>query len=314
MIDWDGLVLAPLASTFGEPATYTPAGGSPFPIIGVFDEAYHELDLAGGMPVTTAEPVLGVRTAQFASPPQQGDTLTIAPHHRDLRGQGSAPRRPWAGPAQAQPGALTMADATMLARRQVRLAALAALQAGLPADVLIDSPGDWATPPEKLPAVLLRVGSEHKQSIMRGPPEFTTTIMVEIEARLSAATATAAQDAIEALGYAIEQVLFTNQALIGIIQQYATVDTQVEITAEGKTHFGAFKMLLGVELPEMFDPSVSVVFPSLQTIGIDLDLQNVFDAAGTYPDPPFPDSVTPAPRTTGPDGRNEGALVIAIPT
>ncbi|HQT79768.1 MAG TPA: hypothetical protein PLD10_22215, partial [Rhodopila sp.] len=84
----------------------------------------------------------------------------------------------------------------MLARRQVRLAAVAALQSitGL----TVQSPGDWATPPEKMPAALLRVVSERKDSVVKQMPEFTTTVTLEIQLRTQALTASAAQDAIEA--------------------------------------------------------------------------------------------------------------------
>ncbi len=76
-IDWDGNVLAPLFDIFGQAVTYAPAAGASFPITGVFDEAYREVDLAGGMAVTTDMPVMGVRLAEFTVPPAQGDTLTV---------------------------------------------------------------------------------------------------------------------------------------------------------------------------------------------------------------------------------------------
>jgi hypothetical protein len=53
------------------------AGGGPFQIAGVFDEAYREVDPAAGMALTTETPVLGVRLSQFPLPPLQGDALTI---------------------------------------------------------------------------------------------------------------------------------------------------------------------------------------------------------------------------------------------
>ena len=40
MIDFDALVLAPAIQVFGEPATYTPDGGSPKAVTGVFDAAH----------------------------------------------------------------------------------------------------------------------------------------------------------------------------------------------------------------------------------------------------------------------------------
>lgn len=78
MIDWDSLVLGPCMATFGEPVTYTPAAGVAFAITGVFDAQYADVVVADGLPITSNMPVLGVQLSQFATSPQQGDTLTIA--------------------------------------------------------------------------------------------------------------------------------------------------------------------------------------------------------------------------------------------
>lgn len=77
MIDWDKNVLAPLENVFGEPVQYLPAVGAAFSITGIFAEAYKEVDLAGGMGVTTVTPVVGIRLSQFPNLPTQGDQLTI---------------------------------------------------------------------------------------------------------------------------------------------------------------------------------------------------------------------------------------------
>jgi hypothetical protein len=77
MIDWDLLVLARLQGVFGEPVTYLPAIGSPRAVSGIFDEAYREVDLAGGMAVTTQSPVLGIRTSEYLSLPLQGDQFVV---------------------------------------------------------------------------------------------------------------------------------------------------------------------------------------------------------------------------------------------
>lgn len=77
MIDWDRAVLGPLEAVFGEPVTYAPAAGGGFDVSGVFDAAYREVELAGGIGITTETPVLGVRLSQFATAPEQGDRLTI---------------------------------------------------------------------------------------------------------------------------------------------------------------------------------------------------------------------------------------------
>ncbi len=83
-IDWDQEVLAPMmgADVFGESTqpTYTPAGGAPFAIDGVFDNAYlGVVTLADGSPdMQTVNPVLGVRISQFPAPPVAGDKVYIA--------------------------------------------------------------------------------------------------------------------------------------------------------------------------------------------------------------------------------------------
>lgn len=81
MVDWDALVLGPLQQVFGETVTFMPATGTPFAGTGIFDEAYREVDLAGGEAVTTECPVLGIQTSAFQSPyqalPRQGDSLFI---------------------------------------------------------------------------------------------------------------------------------------------------------------------------------------------------------------------------------------------
>lgn len=78
MIDWDSLVLGPVQGVFGEPVMFLPAIGSPLAVSGIFDEAYREVDLAGGMAVTTESPVLGIRVSDFSVLPVQGDQVTVA--------------------------------------------------------------------------------------------------------------------------------------------------------------------------------------------------------------------------------------------
>ncbi len=212
----------------------------------------------------------------------------------------------------------------MLARRQLRLAVLAALQRIQ--GVSVDSPGDWATPPAKLPAILMRVGRERKEALTRSMPEFTTVATVEIEARVEATTAAAAQDAIEALCYSIENMVLTDFSVIGMTQKVSSIDSEIEITANGKSQFGGVKMEIAVEMMEAFDPTVPAPRPTvwpatpsatqpLTSVGIHADMTGSFDPDGTYTPSPDAPAYTPvpAPRTTGPDGRDEGALDITLP-
>ena len=214
----------------------------------------------------------------------------------------------------------------MLARRQLRQAVVAAIQviqasAGI---VDIDSPGDWSTAPNRLPAVLVRNGTERKESIQRGMAEFTTTVTVEIEARLNAVSAVAAQDAIEALGYRIENAVLQNYSVIGMVNQVSSIETQTEINADGRQHLAGIMMRLNFEMPEMYDPTAAPpaltawpVVPAqivpLTNFTLTGDLLNVFDPSGTYVGSLFPASVLPAPRSSGPDGRMEGGFDIILP-
>lgn len=76
MIDWDLVVLGPLEKVFGEPITYVPKIGAAISITGIFDEAYRELEPAGGSAFTTETPMLGIRLKEVPSP-KQGDQFIV---------------------------------------------------------------------------------------------------------------------------------------------------------------------------------------------------------------------------------------------
>ncbi len=76
-IDWDKCVLGPTQSVFGEPATYLPAAGGALAITGVFDAAYKEVDQIDPLSANSTMPVIGVRLAQFAAAPVQGDQVRV---------------------------------------------------------------------------------------------------------------------------------------------------------------------------------------------------------------------------------------------
>lgn len=212
-------------------------------------------------------------------------------------------------------------------RRQLRLAALGALERaqlgvrGVP--VSIYSPGDWNVPADCLPALIVRTSHETKSSFNRGMPEFTTSCALDVKAVVEASTAEQAQDDIEALWYAVENALLLDWSLVRMLQQFASIETALDIRAEGARHLAGIAGSFACEFAEMFDPvepepdpapwPVDTPAPApLEHIGIHADTISPADPAGTYPDPAFPDSVTPAPRTRGPDGRDEGTLDIPL--
>ena len=203
---------------------------------------------------------------------------------------------------------------SVTARRQLRLLTVAAVQTLTGVTVL--SPGDWDTPSKNFPEIKVRCPMDSKSSTAKSMPTFTTTVTVEVLARVSALTDVAALDAIEALGQQIEDAVFGMAALVRVIQQIASVSTQTAVTADGLTHIAGSLVTISMEVFESFDPSDinPAAFLALQTVLVNLDTAHPFDATGTYASPPFPAAVLPAPRTAGPDGRNEAGLQITLPT
>lgn len=229
---------------------------------------------------------------------------------------------------------------SILARTAIRQAAVAGITAI--AGITVDSPGDWAVETDRMPNIKLRCTSERKQSNAKSVPNFTTMVTIELIASLQALTDAAAQDAIEALGFSIENALFTYQPLITLLSQIQSVSTDTEITAQGEQHIARIRMSVDCETFEVFDPALINPgnYPAFSEVVINADTASPFDpgqgvaftyfdvtgsvaaalavvtpgSAEVYPDPPFPASVVPAPRTTGPDGRNEGTLQIILPS
>jgi hypothetical protein len=203
---------------------------------------------------------------------------------------------------------------TILAQRQVRQAALAALEAASLTSggtaVGIKSPGDWNTQEGNIPELLIRASGDRKEGFQKSAPQFTTTVTLEIRARARADTAADAQDAIELLGDAIEQAIFTDYALWQLLQQISHVNNRTDVTSDGVQHVGSLSMAIDCELVETYAPADP---PALQEIQLHFDAGAPFDRTGTYANPPFPAAVQPAPRTSGPDGRDEGALDIQLP-
>lgn len=214
-------------------------------------------------------------------------------------------------------------DRPMMAQRQVRLAAKAAVDV-IPA-VTVLTPGDWNIPLTNLPAIKVRAVGDVKTAIQRGMFEAITLVQLEIEAAVASVSESAAQDAIEALGYAIERAIFLNGPLVAISQKFSSSTCTTEVRADGLKHIGGLRMQIGVEIFEAFDPTADepadAVWPPvwatpvpLDEVSIKADLTNVFDPDGTYAAPTEPAyTPTPAPRTSGPDGRDEAGLDITLP-
>ncbi|PCD58168.1 hypothetical protein CN645_30240 [Burkholderia sp. IDO3] len=173
------------------------------------------------------------------------------------------------------------------------------------------SPGDWNVTASKLPAIKLRYGVEEKRSKgVTGQTAFDTVSVFEMRVEVSAESGPKALLALEAIQAGIEAAIFKSIPLRALTQDFPMMRTQTAVQADGETHIGGLHIELGVTMYETFYPDVTAL---LNEIDLTADLVNVADPTGTYPNPPFPGAVTPAPRTEGPDGRAEGFVKATFP-
>ena len=203
----------------------------------------------------------------------------------------------------------------------LRDAAVTALKGRTAAGQHVYSPRDWPTTHAAYPAIIVRTTDELAVSKGRfGVPEFDNTITLAIAARVEATTEAAADTAVRALAQQIKAAILRNGQFIyqQEVQQFATFATKIDVTAEGKRHIGDVLVSFGVEVFQVYDPTIDAegvaLAPALLGIDIHADLAAPFDAAGTYSAPAHPPYTPPAaPRTSGPDGRDEAAMTIDLP-
>lgn len=170
------------------------------------------------------------------------------------------------------------------ARRQLRLAVVnalknAALKVGGKA-VSIDSPGDWPYPQERLPAACVRAPNDSKASTTKGNTDFRTTVEVDVRAAVGATTAEAAQDAIEALWYQIEQAVLLDFYVVQLVQNVPSIESDFEVKRDGQMHLAGARGRFRFETFETFDrtqtpaalapPSVASPLEPLTEVTVDV--------------------------------------------
>jgi hypothetical protein len=202
----------------------------------------------------------------------------------------------------------------------LRAAAKAQLIGKTDAGSNVYSPLDRPTWSGNYPVLFLSTPEENKESLgPNGAPQFEVTMTLRVVARVQQnqqkddAGAAAAMAALESLQQQIEVALINNPAIMGLIEEYPFVRATNTITGEGESQLGELVMDIGLKFYQGPEDFYQIQTEELEEITIDGDLQNVFDPNGMYPNPPFPASVTPAPRTQGPDGRAEVGADIELP-
>jgi len=149
----------------------------------------------------------------------------------------------------------------MIDRKTLRLAAVLTLKAAhTSAGNSVYSPEDWPTQPGKYPILIVRTPREHKENSAprSGLPQFFSTITLSVVGRVEAVTEAAAYSALETLSEQIETALLTNSQFINDngVQQFASVDTTMDVQIEGERHYGSTVVLFGIEVFQMYAPTI----------------------------------------------------------
>lgn len=226
----------------------------------------------------------------------------------------------------------------MTTTSELRQITAEALKTGTSAGNNVFAARTWPTWNGSYPIIWLHAPEEDKDSLGRqGGPQFTVTATIRISARLQVkalpdnASAAAMILALEDMKRQIEMAVINFPPLMSKLQQFPFIRSHMREDGEGEQNIGELVMDVGMEFyqgPEDFYPlegpadeppfdpvAASGIQPIvlLNEFNVTGDLINIVDPTGTYPDSPFPGSVTPAPRTVGPDGRTEGGLSFEFP-
>lgn len=200
---------------------------------------------------------------------------------------------------------------TVLFSEQLRELVIAALKAANTlAGANVFAPRDTPLASSELPAIM--VDDQREDSESRGNagfPAFLTTAILLVEAKVERETSEAVKADLSTLRRQIKVAALTDWSIIASVEQVVGVRTETAISAEGKKHVGELRMQFAFRYPEDFEP---VITDQLDGLDVHADLTDPFDRTGVYPDAPFPEAARPAPRTSGPDGRDEAALSITF--
>jgi hypothetical protein len=199
----------------------------------------------------------------------------------------------------------------------------AALTGHTDAGAAVFVPRSWPTAPSDMPMLGITPGPELKTGEGRsGAPAFTTAAVIRVMGRLTAkaeagdAGAAALLGAMMVLQRQIERAVINEPNLRRVIQQFKSVKVTRQIETK-ETIVGDLAMDFEVEFYQPAEDFFPIDGDAIETLAVYADLINVFSPSSDFtgqPDAtPFVADASPAPRTSGPDGRAEGAVDITLP-
>jgi hypothetical protein len=181
------------------------------------------------------------------------------------------------------------------------------------------APRDWPTAKDLYPCILVQSPKEVKDAVgQSGVPQFNVSSVIRIVARVASVASTGDAGAmlcLTALGVIqrqIEIAVINYTPLMLCLKRIGKVEVVNGVKADGEGHLGEVVLDFTLEFYQGPDAFAPIDGPTLAEIAIFGDLINVFDPTGAYEGSPFPDSVLPAPRASGPDGRAELGGVIVL--
>lgn len=128
------------------------------------------------------------------------------------------------------------------------------------------TPRDWPTNSEDYPALLVQTPIDHKRSMGRNAPQFTSVTTVRITGRVEEFDtetdngALLAEEALEALRLQVEQAVINSFELTKQTQQYVEVRSTIDVDSNGEGHIGQLLYEIDIEYfqgPEDFFPIVT---------------------------------------------------------
>lgn len=204
----------------------------------------------------------------------------------------------------------------MTTTADLRRLTMQALKGATAAGDNVFSARSWPIAKGDYPLLYLHSPAEDMESLGRnGAPQFTVTAIIRVSVRIQLkalpgnAAAAKSIDELELFQQQIKRALINYPPLMERLQQFPFIRSQIQEDGEGALELAELVMDIGMEFYQGPEEFYSIPTEPLHQLSVTNDLLNVVDTTGTYPEPMFPESVTPAPRAAGPDGRSEGSFL-----
>ena len=137
-----------------------------------------------------------------------------------------------------------------LLRTRLRAFTMAQLQAAGVAGGSVFENRALSLTSDQLPAVIVQTPNDAKQSLLRGGPQFDTTVLLDLIVRATGDTDALAIAAMEALIVQVEAAILSNQAFIDQVQQFTSVRCEQGVSAADAAFVAEARMNIECEVYE----------------------------------------------------------------